>query len=51
MSCDGDPVPDRGALDILVDEPRPEESPKGDLMGAAEGSPGEVLAVGEVERP
>ena len=43
-------MPDRGAPDILVDGPRPGDSPKGDLMGPAEGSPGEVLAVGEVER-
>jgi len=34
----------------LVDGPRPEDKPNGDRMGPAEGSPGEVLVVGEVER-
>jgi hypothetical protein len=43
-SCDGEPVPDRGAADAIL-----AEGPiaKGERIAVAEGSDGEVLAVGE----
>lgn len=50
-SCDGEPFPDREAAAILADEVRLLGRPKGDLMAPPdEGSLGEELAVGDVER-
>ena len=50
MSCEGEPAPDRVVPCILEEAPRPLDKPKGDLIAFAVGSPGEVLAVGEVDR-
>lgn len=51
MSWDGEPDPERGFPGILLDGARPGDMPNGDLTTLPDvGSPGEVLAVGEVER-
>ena len=50
MSWDGEPAPDRGAPDILLEGARPGERPKGDRTAPADwGSLGDVL-VGDPER-
>lgn len=51
-SCEGEPAPDRGVPDIMLEEERPPTRPKGGLEEEPDpgGSIGELFADGEVER-
>lgn len=50
ISCDGEPVPDRVLLDIMLLEFILPGSPKTDLAVVDKGSIGEFVAEGELER-